>query len=333
MKTRFICLIVGLLCGLLALTAFPPKVTPLNYRSGSPAIEEIRVPELLAQLRHPLAPVGSALRWRLLIPTVGHALKLTPTVYFCLPYLAVFALMAAVCWYSFRLSRSWLTAALVTSLVSTSSIFHVSTNWIGQMDAFYVLALTVLTFTPSLPLAALCCAVGPWIDERFLLIAPAYLVIRLIRTDNLPRLMAVAAPLAGYVLVRASALLFLHGDSTVMEQINSQLGNLKAYAPFIPAGWWWAFRGGWFAIILGLAAILAAAPRSQRWLLLLALSASVIAISFLAWDTSRNAAVLVPFIVLGSPILKRMPATVLAVANLIFPAAYVVFNATVFLSH
>jgi hypothetical protein len=95
---------VAAICFLLALASTTPGLAPWAFKLGSGSIEEIRALQYLRQLADPLAPVEPALRWRLLIPAVGHFLHLSPRAFLCLPYVGIFALMFATCWYSFRLT-------------------------------------------------------------------------------------------------------------------------------------------------------------------------------------------------------------------------------------
>ena len=321
---------------LLSLASTTPGLAPWAFRLGSGSIEEIRAPQYLRQLADPLAAVDPALRWRLLLPAVGHFLHLSPRAFLCLPYVGIFALMFAVCWYSFRLTGKRSAAIMATGLVATSSVFFVSTGWIGTMDAFYVLALVVFSFTPSTALATVCCAVGPWIDERFVLVIPIYAILRLARFQDVRRLVIAVAPVGGYLLVRLAALCFAHESGTISAQVSLQLSFIGRYLPYIPLGWWWGFRAGWFVVVLGMMTAFTMLPAISRVALSLALIAGLSLVVFFAGDTSRSIAVLVPFVVIGStfalpisPALRRALGIIIVAGNLIAPAAYMVSDATV----
>jgi hypothetical protein len=281
--------------------------------------------------------VDSALRWRLLMPTLGHVLHLNAVSYLSLPYAGIAALLFAVGWYARGLRGRWVVAI---ALVATSSAFTIATCWIGQMDAFYLLALVVFTFTPSAPLAALCCAAGPWIDERFLLILPFYALVRYARGDSIRRLTTILLPVLGYVAIRLAVTVLDPSESSVRDQLSLQLPALAKYSPHILAGWWWGFRAGWIVVVAGGIAALRLFP-SLRGRLLLggAVAIGLAAIVLLAWDTTRSIAVLVPLIVIGSA--SRLPystvltngiAAVAVVANFLLPAGYVIGDMLVYIS-
>ncbi len=326
--------LVALGLSALALVSAPPRVFPWHgpFLSGS------RIPQLLRQLADPATnSVESALRWRLLMPAIGHALHLNAIGYLMLPYVGIAALLFAVGWYAQRLGGLWVVAL---ALIATSSAFTFATCWIGQMDAFYLLALVVFTFTPSAPLAALCCAAGPWIDERFLLILPVYVLVRYARGDSIRRLTMVVLPVLGYVVIRLAITVFDPSESSIRDQLNLQLPALSRYSPHILAGWWWGFRAGWIVVIAGGIAALRLFP-SARGRLLLAGAAGfgLAAVVLLAWDTTRSIAVLAPLIVIGSA--SRLPyptvlvngiAGALVAANFLLPAGYVIGDTLVYIS-
>jgi hypothetical protein len=327
---------VAAVCFLLSLASTTPGIAPWAFDPKSGSIQEIRVPAILRQLADPLTPVEPALRWRLLLPAVGHVLHLSPLVYLCLPYVGMFALMFATCRYSFRLTGERSAAILATTVVATSSIFFISTGWIGTMDAFYVLALVVFSFTPSTALATVCCAVGPWIDERFVLVIPVYAILRLARFSGVRQLLISVAPVGGYLLVRLAALFFAHEGDTISDHASSELANMSRYLPYVPLGWWWGFRAGWFVVVLGVVAAFGGLPAVGKVALSLALTTALCLVVFLAWDTSRSIAILVPFVVIGSastlpisPARRRALGIMIVAGNLLAPAAYVVSDATI----
>ncbi len=338
MKNAAIVFAIALVCAGLSLLSVTPRVTPWAPNLASGSIEEVRAPELARQLAHPLAPVGPALRWRLLMPAAGHALGLSLPVYFCLPYAGILALLCAVCGYARRIGGEWLPAAVATLLVATSAAFYVATGWLGQMDTFYVLALVVFTFTGSPLAAGLACAAGPWIDERFLIVLPVFVLVRRARGGSWRSLAMETAPAAAYVLCRLAAVAFAHGGATIADQVHGQFAQLGQYASNVPAGWWHGFRAGWLAVAAGVLMAARGLPGVERAALLFGLAAGVALIAFLAWDTSRSIAALIPFLVLGvlpwpgiTPPVRRWALLSLALLNLLCPAANVVADATIYL--
>jgi hypothetical protein len=338
MNTRTSLTLLGacLLAAALSLLRFAPGVTILDPDVGI-GYGVMRVPALTEQLADPAGwdhfrEVPGALRWRLLPPTVGHLLHLRTGAYLVLPLLgaALLLAMAVACIYRETRSVAW--AALAAVLVCTASWFFITTGWLGQFDAYYLLGLLLVVFAPS-GLAVWCaCTLAPWCDERFLLILPACLCLRWARSDAAARRWLVPVALGGiapYVLLRLWAV--WQGDVTVAEQIAIQSPRLHTYLGHVPAGWWMGFRAGWVLIGVGLAGGAAALTRSGRLLLGLSLVGGLGAVAFLAWDISRSIAILLPFLVHGAIVLQqRWPRAgwrimiAAAALNLVLPASHVV---------
>ncbi|HTX64897.1 MAG TPA: hypothetical protein VMD31_03935 [Opitutaceae bacterium] len=320
----------------LSLVRYAPAVTVFNPDIGF-GYGVARVPELTRQLADPAGwasrPKESvALRWRLLPPTVGHLLRLKPAGYFALPLLGAAILLALAAGIVHRETRSVGWSALTGALLCTASWFFVATGWLGQFDVFYLLGLVAIVFAPSLLAVGAACALGPWCDERFLLILPACLCLRWARSGPgaWRRLLAVVAVgLAPYVLLRLWAA--AQGDASMGRQLALQGTEFRDYLRNVPDGWWMGFRLGWVLIGVGVAAAFTALPRAGRVLLILGLVGGVGAIGVLAWDVSRSIAALLPFLVFGVIALhRRWPRAgwrILAVAaalNFILPAKHVV---------
>lgn len=329
---------VCVLAALLSLLRFAPAVTILDPAIGI-GYGVMRVPALTEQLADPAGwdhfkDVPTALRWRLLPPTVGHLLHLRPDAYLVLPLLGAALLLATAVACIYRETRNAAWAALAAVPVATASWFFITTGWLGQFDAFYILGLLLVVFAPSGLAVWGACALAPWCDERFLLILPACICLRWARSDAAARRWLLPATLGGiapYVLLRLWAV--GQGDATIAEQIAIQGPRLQSYLGQLPAGWWMGFRAGWVLIAVGVAGCAANLPRAGRVLLVLSLIGGLGAIAFLAWDISRSIAILLPFLVYGAIVLqRRWPRAgwkilaAVAALNLVLPASHVVEN-------
>jgi len=324
----------ALAAALLSLVRYTPEVWPGGpYPLVGTSVAWLpvaRVPSQLAQLRDPVHwdrafeyRQGNSLRWRLLLPVVGHDLRLTPTQYFLLPWVGAFWLLALSGWYAYRASSSLPRAAAAVALTATFSTWFTATGWIGYMDPFYVGALLVVAFSPSQIALWGACLLAPWVDERFLLILPACWLLRVSRRGDVSR--GAWLPMLGiapYCLARLAAL--ANGDYSVGAHVALQSESFNTYVAGVPLGWWHGFRAGWIPIAIALAAAWRALPGWRRPGLLLALGAGLGAVVCAAADTSRSIAVLLPFAVLGAA-LARPPwlVWVLAAANFLLPAAHV----------
>ena len=307
-----------------------------------------RVPALLGQLKDPfvglnpewpLAENGeqgnlfNATRWRILPPLLAHLLGLSPTLFLTLPMLGSCLLVAVAAHYAqLNTSHGGITA-LVAVLTATSSAFFVSADWI-QFDAIYIIALLVFTFSPnSVALWAACC-LGPWVDERFLLILPACVFLRYARTGRLPFTLAILG-IAPYALVRLLAACL--GDGSLVYQLRLQNALLSSYLPRVPLGWWMGFRAAWPLIGVGAAAAWFALPRKAKILYCLALGVGLAAVVFLACDISRSIALLLPFLVSGACAKIRWPFSrglgsglaLMAILNLVLPASHILLKARI----
>ncbi len=327
-----VCAVVAVL----SLVRYAPEVTVFDPAAGF-GYAVARVPDLKQQLAdpagwesHPSQPV--ALRWRLLPPTVGHLLHMRWRSYFAVPLIgAAILLMLTVAW-TYEETRSVGWAALTGTLVTTSSWFFVSTGWLGQFDAFYLLGVMAVVFAPSSLAVWAACTLAPWCDERFLLILPACLCLRWARSALAERrrsLLVAGVGIAPYVALRLWAV--AQGDGSIGSHLASQEAELRGYLPHLPLGWWMGFRAGWALIGIGIVAAAGALPRGGRLLLALSLFAGLAAIAVLAWDVSRSIAVLLPFLVHGAIVLRQRwpdagwkPVAAAAALNLLIPASHVV---------
>lgn len=332
-----------------SLLRFAPRIWFGNYaRYSMGTTEGARVPLLLAQLRDPVhwdcldwlgtnqvdsvLANGNALRWRLLVPVVGHALRPPPTAYLALPWAGVAALLALVARYAHLETRSVASTVALVSLATTSSAFFVGTGWLC-FDPFFVVGLVAFCLSPSTAVVLAACALGPWLDERFLLMLPAYACARWALFPDRRRQLRVVAAILPYVAARAGAMAM--GDDSVATQLRFQTvdvaSQLRYCVTYLPLGILEGFRAGWPVLAAGTALLWSRCGGwAERLSLVAAAGAGLGATFFLAWDSSRSSAVLMPLLVLGSgrPWARRALPW-LAAANLVLPAAHVFGDAVV----
>ena len=329
--------LAGLLAGvvLVSLARFTPEVS-YWYPAGA-GYQVARVPGLVAQFQDPFAPldfnvytiVGNALTWRLLPPVVGGLLHLPVTAYFAAPLFATALLLGVSAAYVYRRTCSGRTTLIAALLLATSSAFFTTTGWLGNFDGLYLTALVVVAFTGSPVALGAACALGPWCDERFLLLLPATFLLRQLTQPGplRPTVLAALAGIAPYVLLRLWAA--GQNDGSLVLQLTNQQRAFDSYVGYVPVGWWMGFRLGWAAIAIGVWASLRknpAAIRPAQLLLPFALAAGLAAIVFLAWDLSRSIAALTPFLLAGVIYWPESRLRFLGIAaffNLLLPAAHV----------
>jgi hypothetical protein len=289
----------------------------------------------VAQCENPFrADIEPALRWRLLPPLVAHYLGLRGTIAFIIPWLGVLALLAAVASWSARLLAARTSAFFLTLLIATSSAVLVPLHWFGINDAWAWLGLFTLACARSqyaLVVAALLC---PWIDERFLIGLPLALWCRhQLQPSAFTRLLVTALlPAVPYVAIRVIALLNAPADAPDSSFLLHTLTECQTWLPLARLGWWMALRAAWPV------ALAAFANQSQIPLRTTAFGAVLTAFTLLvsailAADLSRSAAVILPLLVVGavtlsaqSPFRARLLLGACAAANLLIPAAHVVYR-------
>ena len=312
---------------------WPARVTPQNWRSwwtvsqaktyGSTDCPQVsRVPALLAQLKDPVnwdkgrltTSSENALRWRLLPPVVAGRLGLGPEAYLQAARWGALMLLMAAGWYAGTAGRG----AAVVILTATSSAWLWSWHCVGQFDWIYLLLLLWVSFSPLKILVLLAEIAGPWVDERFILALPAVWWLR--RRLNLSGGAWVLPGLLPYLLARAAAC--AGGDLSVAHQLRLQAAQLSAeyWWHWLPVGWFMGWRLGWLLL-----AAAAAVAVGRGWLrrdpaLLTAATLGFGAVTFLAWDSTRSAAMLLPFTVAAVRKLPAFSLPLLAISNLALPA-------------
>ncbi len=339
----FLAIAIALGLAFLALYRFPPDSLPCGLIDVNH--EGARVPSLLAQLHDPVRwdlsydfcwaqrGMTMALRWRMLIPVVCRDLGISDSQYLWVPWVGNLALLVAVAYYSWRSARDPSRLTVAVGLFVTSSAWTNAVWGIGCMDAWYLLALLLFSFSPSTTVALAACLFGPWVDERFLLALPLCAVLRGCdrRSDWLRNLWPALGVLP-YCAIRLIA--HFTGDPTVDDQFQLQGGVFWRFAAWLPIGWWHGWRMGWVVIVPALVAVWNTRPAFAGILARWAMAAGfacLLMIYFLAWDSSRSIAVMLPWIVLGVS-RTRLPAWalwLLVALNFYLPAAYVTAAAAV----
>ncbi len=256
-----------------------------------------RVPGMVGQLEDPWVGLSGsrrfstytyvATRWRLLPPLIGHIAHMPPSVYLALPRLGAWWLLLLGVWYAWKLGSAkaaWISALLVAG----------STPWLTavdnvQFDGWVAGMLLIVAFTPSRLTAWSFAALGPWMDERFVLFLPVALLVRAATTGESP--WREASGVIPYAAVRLVALLL--GDAMAapfsLAMRDWRFGQCAV-------GWFWAWRLAWPILILGGARVV---QRCPAWLAVGAVL-GVAAAALLATDYTRTAAGLVPTAVLGA---------------------------------
>jgi hypothetical protein len=263
-------------------------------------------------------------RWRLLIPAVAHWLRVPTPIYLLCPRIGGALLVFVSAWLAWRGTRKVIPTLGIAALTATSAPFLVAMDWI-LFDPYLLLALLVFSYARSSTVVWAAAALGPWIDERFILILPAMAGLRWAREQKAfyPALWGVLP----YGLVRLTALAL--GDSSFGDQLKLQ----QIYNSYWPEGCWYGFRAAWIPIIVGLGAtgwaIRSRMGASALGLWIASLLTGLGAIMWLAYDTSRSIAVLLPFLIYGGIVLSRLPGATLiilgsVILNFSLPCAHVI---------
>jgi prepilin signal peptidase PulO-like enzyme (type II secretory pathway) len=110
-------------------------------------------------------------------------------------------------------------------------------------------------------------------------------------------------------------------------------GELPAYVPYVPLGWWMGYRFGWG--LLGLAlAVLWRQDRRRAGKIGLAAAAAMIVVTFVSADLTRSTNLLLPLLLAGllagqralGPAAFRLALAAAAAGNLLTPFAWITYN-------
>jgi hypothetical protein len=319
-------------CLALSVLFFAPRLWLMrDYVKGS--FQWDRAHTFLLQCEDPLRrDIEPAMQWRLLPPLVARGLQLRGLAPLVLPWVGVVAATAYTAVLFRRRLDDWRFVAGGTLLFATTSAVLVPVGWLGINDAWVWLGLLAVAFGRArwaLPVACLLC---PWVDERFLIGFPlAWLVGRHEHNQG----WSWRAALDALWLLPYAGLRFwlAHHDAAASTATNLFLGELArqavVLAPLVPLGWWMGLRAAWAAVAFACWTT----PPGRRALGAVVLVATAGVMAWFAFDFSRSIAILLPVVMLGCfEYARRFPRRaprdllVLGVANLLIPAAHVVFN-------
>src|SRR5262249_43039235 len=253
-------------------------------------------------------PVHRIVRWRLLMPVVGHYLGLPPWVVLGLSYVGCVAVLVLVIRLGRRRGYSWTECAMLAVVVGAAGWFFTSTGWLGYYDSWLVLGLLIVTWARSRWLLWLACALTPWVDERFVLGFPLAVLVRWIdgsqadsASNDARWVLRDVLGAGSLVVVYAALRLWLTGQAGSPTLAEYWTGGGAARVP----GWrllfgsWEGLRLGWIPVILS--PILLLRRRRVPTAVLLAIGVGGTAVAGLASanDLSRSVALVVPAVPLG----------------------------------
>ena len=285
------------------------------------------------------SPNHKIVRWRLLMPTIGHFLNLPRWFVLGLAPIGCLALVLLFVDLGYRWSsrpgetnRS--SDAICLGLVAGASApFFTSMGWLGYYDSWLALALIGVSFVQSRWLVILACLLGPWVDERFVIGLPLALCVRYryfavqptSRTNWLKR--EAIAPLAlalCYSLFRLSV-----AGSGSSQTVGDYWRDFVLAADISVSrriyGAWEGLRLGWIAVgFVGLG----------RFWVATALTLATAAVGLLtAQDVGRSVVLIIPVMLFGwhqaaqtAAWQKYRLAVVLGAMALLMPATHVTGN-------
>jgi hypothetical protein len=289
----------------LLLVCFAPSLVTIRAWTRVPEVFSQSIPVrrgmwVTKQVAEPFVeiddPIHKIVRWRLLMPLVGHELGLAPGVVLALAPVGCVVVLALLIGLGRARGLPWSECAMLAVVAGASSWFFTSTGWLGYYDSWLVFGLLVVAWVPSRWLLWLACVLTPWIDERFVLGFPLAILVRVIVRGLATEAGVACLLIAGYVALR----LRLAGQAGSMSLAE----YWQAIDARIPAwrfvfGAWEGLRAGW---ILALAAPLILVRR-QRVLAGLLLAAGIVVTTVTglasANDLSRAMAPVVPVVPLG----------------------------------
>ncbi|HLY37267.1 MAG TPA: tetratricopeptide repeat protein [Candidatus Binatia bacterium] len=284
-------------------------------------------------------PLHRVVRWRVLVPLVGHYLHLPPMVVLALAHVGCVAVLAVIV----RLGRAhgftWSECALLAIVVGTASWFFVSTGWLGYYDSLLALGLVTVALVRRRWLVWLACLLTPWIDERFVLGFPLALVVRVLwdRPGSLRR-WSIGEAVIPVALVAANVALRLSvAGSSGSPTLAQYWAGVDAHVPLwrFVFGAWEGLRVGWLVIAVAIGILVRQRP-GDGIVLALGTIATLLAALVTANDLSRAATTVVPAVPLGWAVARTQTwwrrfyvGPLLAAATILLPAHHVVTTFTV----
>jgi hypothetical protein len=277
-----------------------------------------------------------AMRWRILPALAAHILHLGSSAAWAVPHLGLAALLWVIGIWVARTTGDRVLGLLTTMLAATSGGIITINILLGISDAWFLLGLLTVVFSPSSLALACAGALCPWVDERFLIALPLALFCRhrLIGAGcNRREIYALAPGVLGYLTLRIVALLS-GGDSASSAFLGTALATLQVSLPYAPLGWWMGFRASWLLVLASLWLTKGQNYRPQPLLGSGLAAATLLLITLLAADTTRSTSLLLPVLVAAPAALARhysretVRNTLAAVLslNLLIPFAWVTYN-------
>lgn len=251
-------------------------------------------------------PIHKIVRWRLLMPMVGHGLGLPPAVVLALAPVGCVVVLALVIGLGRARGYAWPECAMLAIVVGASAWFLTSTGWLGYYDSWLVLGLLMVAWVPSRWLLWLACLLTPWVDERFVLAVPLALLVRAIARSPAPS----AAGVRTLGTDIGVAVLLIGGYVALRFRLAGQAGSqsLAEYWQAIDAnvplwrfvfGGWEGLRAGWIPVLLAPVVLL----RRGRVLAAVGLAVGTALTTVVglasANDLSRSVAPVLPVVPLG----------------------------------
>jgi hypothetical protein len=247
-------------CGLLTFFFSPPfgafALWARVPQMGS-LMEVRRGASVLAQVAHPGAPIADPLhaviQWRVLFPLIGHALTwigLPAGTVFGFSGLGCLAVTALLIGIFRRRGLGWDVTVAATLILSAGSWWFASVCWLGYFDAWTVFGLLAVGFAEPVWAVWMACALGGWVDERFVLGAAVALLCR--RIDGRSKGIGIAVLILGaFVLVRLGV---LHAKSATGATAAGYWAAQHLEASFgrVLLGIWEGLRVGWLLVAAAL---------------------------------------------------------------------------------
>ena len=285
-------------------------------------------------------------RWRLLMPVIGHVLHLPGWLLLGLAHIGclLFIITLVSLFGAEHMKECRGFEAMCFAIVAGASApFFTSMGLLGYYDVWLSLGLLGVSFARKRWVVIAACILAPWIDERFVIGLPLALCVRWIqsrgndkafrewiKTDALiPVLLAVV-----YTALRLS-LGGTGSSQTVQDYLNEFVFAQDLSIVDYIAGAWAGLRVGWLfvaAAVIGTWTV-ASTHRGnvQAVAFGLAIGATALIGLFTALDLSRSMLLLITVVPLGWAYARRTTwwsrfhlAPLLAMAALVLPASHVV---------
>jgi tetratricopeptide (TPR) repeat protein len=285
-------------------------------------------------------PSNYAINWRLFFPWLGHLLHLSDVAFLSLTFVGCWA-AAGLCLHILtRETGNRVLALTGTISLCCTSWFFVSTGWLSYNDSWITFALTAVAAIRSRWILLIGCLVGPWIEERFIVLLPTAIALRSFFFANRDRpiknialdILTATFAIAPYSGVRLYS--YHTGIDPMTLALLKDIDSSKAEYPlwrYFEATWA-ALRFNWFFVAVW---AYLAWRQPPRWWSAIAVLGTLISIPLLhrlvPGDLHRNAGMFAPValagIVLGYRSFPKFTAkavVVVAVINLILPAYHVI---------